>query len=169
MERAEYAHRAGCCLSMQHIPIDINFFMPKNRIRDEPPQPLGHAPGPHTPNGFVGYQGMPSPWGLMGYSPQYQMPPPYGMPWQPQPPAPTTPWAVTTQPSPMTPGNHMPSPYTPSMYQATAPAGPSWGQTTTESVSKWCSKHNLTADKQAGLERLGFVIGDKLDNVPDSM
>jgi hypothetical protein len=38
-----------------------------------------------------------------------------------------------------------------------------------ESVSKWCSKHNLTTDEQAGLERLGFIMGDKLNNVPDSM
>ena len=94
---------------------------------------------------------MPSPWGPMGYPPQYQMPPKYRMPWQQQQSALTAPWAVTTQPSPMTPGNCMPaSPYAPFMHQVAVPARPSWGQTTLESVSKWCNKHNLTTDKQAG-------------------
>jgi len=152
----------------QRIPIGTNFFMLKNCIQDELPQPLGNAPGPHMPNGFVGYQGMPLPWGPMRYSPQYQMPPQYGMPWQQQQPTPTTPWTVATQPSPLTPGNHMPaSPYTPPMHQAATHAEPS--QTAPESVSEWCSRYHLTADEQAGLQRLGFVVGDKLDNVPDSM
>jgi hypothetical protein len=138
-----------------------NFFNPKDRIGGTTLQ--AHAL--QTPNGANQLQHAPpasfsplaSPWGFPSPFPQippamYQFMQQWGMPSH---------MNTFMPPTPMSPS--------PATFRQIDPSAPNGNIGMVDAVAAWCRQHNLSNEKSQCLQKLGFRVGDDLDELTDEM